>query len=124
MRLLRGKPGIAHMRSVIAKESAKAGLGVEMALQFAISKLQELRGILVAGAIGSGKTRICLFIISSVLSMISNAPQRRIRLLIHDTTGELLQGLPLDDDHFAALHGTRAGAQQISRSFSLVRDNL
>jgi hypothetical protein len=109
MRLLCGNEGVAHLRNVIAKESGSADLGLRIAPQFAISKLRELRGILVAGSIGSGKTRICLFVIDSVLSMIRCAPERRIRLLIHDTTGEILQGLPLEDDQFAALHGARAG---------------
>jgi len=109
MRLLRGKEGIIHLRNVIAKESGDTELGIKIAPQFAISKLRELRGVLIAGAIGSGKTRICLYIINQVLSLMDQAPERRIRLLIHDTTGELSQGLPLEDDQFAILHGARAG---------------
>jgi hypothetical protein len=35
--------------------------------------------------------------------------QQRHRLLIHDTTGELLDGLPVDENEFAALHGARPG---------------
>jgi hypothetical protein len=109
MRLLRGKPGLDHLRHVMAKESGRAKPRLIIAPDFMISKLRELRGILVAGAIGSGKTRICLFIIDAVLDMIRQAPERRFRLLIHDTTGEILQGLPLQDNEFAALHGARAG---------------
>jgi hypothetical protein len=36
-------------------------------------------------------------------------PRRNVRLLIHDTTGEILSGLPLPDGAFAALHGHRPG---------------
>ncbi len=69
MRLLRGKPGIDHLRQVMAKESGSNDLGLKIAPNFAISKLRELRGILVAGAIGSGKTWICHFIIDAVLAI-------------------------------------------------------
>ena len=109
MQLLRGKKGIAHLRAVMAKESDNADPGLRLAPRFAISKLREIRGTLIAGAIGSGKTRILLYILDSILSMMKNAPERRVRLLIHDTTGELLQGLPLPDQAFAALHGARPG---------------
>lgn len=109
MRLLHRQPGLNHLRNVMAKESGRAKPRLLIAPDFMISKLRELRGILVAGAIGSGKTRICLFIIDAVLDMIRQAPEHRVRLLIHDTTGEILQGLPLPDNAFAALHGARPG---------------
>lgn len=109
MRLLRGKKGIDHLRTIIGKESGGAKRGLKIAPRFAISRLRELRGILIAGAIGSGKTRILLYILDSILGMMNTEPERRARLLVHDTTGELLQGLPLADDGFAALHGARPG---------------
>lgn len=109
MRLLHRQSGLNHLRQVMAKESGRAKPRLLIAPDFMISKLRELRGILVAGAIGSGKTRICLFIIDAVLDMIRQAPEHRVRLLIHDTTGEILQGLPLPDNAFAALHGARPG---------------
>lgn len=109
MRLLRGKRGVAHLRAVIARESGSAKSGLKVAPRFAISRLRELRGILIAGAIGSGKTRILLHILDSILDMMNAEPEQRARLLVHDTTGELLQGLPLADDGFAVLHGARPG---------------
>jgi hypothetical protein len=109
MQLLRSKKGIAHLRKVMAKESDNADPGLRLAPRFAISKLREIRGTLIAGAIGSGKTRILLYILGSIFSIMKTSPERRVRLLIHDTTGELLQGLPLPDQAFAALHGARPG---------------
>jgi type IV secretion system coupling TraD/TrwB family protein len=109
MRLLRGKKGIAHLRKVMAKESNNADPGLRLAPRFAISKLREIRGTMIAGAIGSGKTRILLYILEGILGILKNSPERRVRLLIHDTTGELLQGLPLPNQAFAALHGARPG---------------
>src|SRR5665213_806631 len=65
MQLLRGKKGIAHLRAVIAKEGENADAGLRLAPQFATTKLREIRGTLIAGAIGSGKTRILLYILES-----------------------------------------------------------
>jgi hypothetical protein len=109
MQLLRGTKGIAHLRAVMAKESDSADPGLTLAPRFAISKLRAIRGTLIAGAIGSGKTRILLYILDGILNIIKSSPERRVRLLIHDTTGELLQGLPLPNPAFAALHGARPG---------------
>jgi hypothetical protein len=109
MRLLRGRTGIAHLRAVIARESGRAKPGLRIAPAFAISRLRELRGILIAGAIGSGKTRILLYLLDNLLGLMNAEPLRRARLLIHDTTGELEQGLPLAEDGFAVLHGARPG---------------
>jgi hypothetical protein len=109
MRLLRGRTGLAHLRAMIAKESGRGRPGLRMAPGFAISRLRELRGILIAGAIGSGKTRILLYILDNILGLMNAEPQRRARLLVHDTTGELVQGLPSADDSFAVLHGARPG---------------
>lgn len=109
MRLLRGKEGLGHLRAITGKESGKQPAGLEIAPGVSLAKLREIRGTLILGAIGSGKTRILLYILDRILDAIKSTPERRIRLLIHDTTGELLDGLPLEDNQFAALHGARPG---------------
>lgn len=109
MRLLRGKEGLGHLRAITGNESGKQPAGLEIAPGVSLAKLREIRGTLILGAIGSGKTRILLYILDRVLDAIKTKPQRRIRLLVHDTTGELLDGLPLEDNQFAALHGARPG---------------
>lgn len=109
MRLLLGKEGLNHLRAVMTRESAGQPAGLEIAPSVSLAKLREIRGTLIFGAIGSGKTRILLYILDRILDAIKFKPERRIRLLVHDTTGELLDGLPLEDNQFAALHGARPG---------------
>jgi hypothetical protein len=109
MRLLKCKKGLAHLRDTMRKEAGARGSGLRIAPGLMLTKFREIRGTLIKGAIGSGKTRIMLYILKSILDAIKLAPERRIRLLIHDTTGELLQGLPLADNAFAVLHGARPG---------------
>lgn len=109
MRLLQGKEGLGHLRAITGKESGKQPAGLEIAPDIPLAKLREIRGTLILGAIGSGKTRILLYILDRILDAIKTKPDRRIRLLVHDTTGELLDGLPLEDNQFAALHGARPG---------------
>ena len=109
LRLLRGKEGLGHLRAVMARETAGQPAGLEIAPNIPLAKLREIRGTLILGAIGSGKTRILLYILDRILDAIKTKPERRIRLLVHDTTGELLDGLPLEDNQFAAMHGARPG---------------
>lgn len=98
LRLLRGKEGLGHLRAVMARETAGQPAGLEIAPNIPLAKLREIRGTLILGAIGSGKTRILLYILDRILDAIKTKPERRIRLLVHDTTGELLDGLPLEDN--------------------------
>lgn len=110
MTLLTGQEGRKHIRTVMLREAGEdTAPGLEIAPGVFLSKFREIWGTLICGAIGSGKTRIVLFILDRMLALLRAFPQQRHRLLIHDTTGELLDGLPLADDEFAALHGARPG---------------
>lgn len=104
--------GAAAKKSVsgfMDQEDRERGLGIALADGVILSRLRELRGVMLLGAPGSGKTRIILHLLQEILAAMYRWPKRDIKLLIHDTTGEILRGLPLPDAAFAALHGHRPG---------------
>ncbi|WP_279482795.1 type IV secretory system conjugative DNA transfer family protein, partial [Aureimonas sp. SK2] len=69
--------------------------------------MRELRNLLLVGAPNSGKTRIILFWLNEIIGRLRENP--RERLLVHDTTGEILRGMPVADDAIAAFHPTKKG---------------
>jgi Type IV secretion-system coupling protein DNA-binding domain len=93
----------------MAREDRQQGLGIALAPGVILSRLREIRGVLLLGAPGSAKTRIILHLLQEIFAGMYRWPNRNVRLLIHDTTGEILSGLPLPDAAFAALHGHRPG---------------
>ena len=97
-----GKAALGSAATRMNEEMRKSGRGITLAPGLAISKLRELLNILLVGAPGSGKTRIILFLIEQILKVVRAAPNT-MRLLIHDTTGEIYRGLPLKDDEFAVI---------------------
>lgn len=109
LELQRGPAATASVSTFMAKEDRKRGLGVALTPGVILSRFREIRGVLLLGAPGSGKTRIILHILGEILGAMRRWPKRNIRLLIHDTTGEILRGLPLADEDFAVLHGHRPG---------------
>ena len=109
LRLLQGKPAQRSASVSLARAAQNQGFGLRLAPKLMLSKLRELRGILIVGATGSGKTRLILYLLDSILGAMRSNPQRRIRLLVHDTTGEIADGIPLDRSEFAILHGHKPG---------------
>jgi hypothetical protein len=109
LELQHGSTARRSVRAFMASEGREPGLGIALAPNVILSRLREIRGILLLGAPGSGKTRIILHLIQEILAAMSRFPMRNVRLLIHDTTGEILRGLPLPDAAFAVLHGHRPG---------------
>ena len=107
--LQHGSAAKRSARAFMATEGRGRGLGIALAPNVILSRLREIRGVLLLGAPGSGKTRIILHLIQEILAAMSRFPTRNVRLLIHDTTGEILRGLPLPDAAFAVLHGHRPG---------------
>ena len=104
--------GAAARRSasaLMAKEDRERGLGIALAPGVILSRLREIRGVLLLGAPGSAKTRIILHLLQEIFAARYRWPNRNVRVLIHDTTAEILRGLPLPDAAFAALHGHRPG---------------
>lgn len=109
LELERGAAAIAGVSAFMAGEDRARGLGIALAAGVILSRLREIRGLLLLGAPGSGKTRIILHLLQEIFAAMYRWPQRDIKILIHDTTGEILSGLPLADGAFAALHGHRPG---------------
>lgn len=109
LELQRGEAATASASAFMAKEDREHGLGIALAPGVILSRLREIRGVLLLGAPGSAKTRIILHLLQEILAAMYRWPKRNVRLLIHDTTGEILRGLPLPDAAFAALHGHRPG---------------
>ncbi|MGA0534082.1 type IV secretion system DNA-binding domain-containing protein [Hansschlegelia sp. KR7-227] len=108
-RLIRIASGVKALKSMMKDEAGPAGLGFDLLPGVAMTALRELRGVLILGATGSGKTRILLYLLDQILAATRATPDRRIRLLVHDTTGEILEGFPVSDQAFAVLHGHRPG---------------
>lgn len=109
LELQRGAAATASVSTFMTQEDREPGLGIALVPGVILSRLREIRGVLLLGAPGSGKTRIILHLLQEILAAMRRQPERNIRLLIHDTTGEILRGLPLADNEFAALHGHRPG---------------
>ncbi len=101
-RFLIGRAGIAAATASLADEIGQYGSGILLAPGIVLSKMRELRNVLIVGAPNSGKTRIVLFLIGQILDRFRLEP-KTTRVLIHDTTGEIYRGLPLLADEFAVI---------------------
>lgn len=124
-RFLFGQAGLASAAAQFAKDIKQYGRGLLLAPGLPISRMRELRNILLVGAPNSGKTRIILFLIEQLLERFGKAPNTT-RILIHDTTGEIYAGLPLPDTDFAAvaLRGNRRWAWAIGRDIRSLADAI
>ncbi|MCW5688236.1 MAG: type IV secretion system DNA-binding domain-containing protein [Pseudolabrys sp.] len=109
LELVRGRAAVASAARHMANEGLEGGLNLALVPGVILARLREIRGVLLLGPPGSGKTRIILHFLNEILAAMRRFPGRNIRLLVHDTTGEILRGLPLTDDTFAVLHGHRPG---------------
>ncbi|MET4519520.1 type IV secretion system DNA-binding domain-containing protein [Bradyrhizobium sp. I1.7.5] len=107
--LQQGRDARRSALASMAREDREQGLGIALAPGVVLSRLREIRGVLLLGAPGSAKTRIILHLLQEIFAAMYRVPNRNVRVLIHDTTGEILSGLPLPDAAFAALHGHRPG---------------
>lgn len=109
LELQQGSAARRSASAFMAGEDRERGLGIALAPGVILSRLREIRGVLLLGAPGSAKTRIILHLLQEIFAAMYRCPNRNVRVLIHDTTGEILRGLPLPDAAFAALHGHRPG---------------
>lgn len=109
LELKQGRDARRSASASLAQEDREHGLGIALAPGVILSRLREIRGVLLLGAPGSAKTRIILHLLQEIFAAMYRSPNRNVRVLIHDTTGEILSGLPLPDAAFAVLHGHRPG---------------
>ncbi|MBC9881379.1 type IV secretion system DNA-binding domain-containing protein [Bradyrhizobium sp. INPA01-394B] len=109
LELQQGSMAKRSASAFMAQEDRGQGLGIALAPGVILSRLREIRGVLLLGAPGPAKTRIILHLLQEIFAAMYRWPNRNVRVLIHDTTGEILSGLPLPDAAFAVLHGHRPG---------------
>ncbi|RDE07803.1 type IV secretion system DNA-binding domain-containing protein [Pelagibacterium lacus] len=83
----------------------------------------QVLNLLVTGAIGSGKTRILLGLLEGLIDQ-AKAKTKDFGLLVYDTTGEILEGLPVDDKEIAVISATRRSEYgwAMSRDIQTVSD--
>jgi hypothetical protein len=119
-----GPPAQSLATSAMVELQQRGERPIEIAPGVPYPHLWRVVNLLVLGAIGSGKTRIMLWLIQMILDKIQREPGGDHAILIHDTTGEILQGLPVPDDAFAALHPHHEGGWgwAMGRDLSTIED--
>lgn len=106
--LLIGKPATSAARVAMLRLRQLRERPIQLTHDVPYPRLWRVLNLLIVGAIGSGKTRLILYLLDQLLSQIRSGGGDHA-LLVHDTTGEILDGLPLPDGAFAALHPHRPG---------------
>jgi hypothetical protein len=86
-RLLAGSAGLKAFARACASECKVHGRGVEVLPPIAISRDRETRHFLILGSVGGGKTQ-------TMLRLIIDAICRRDGVLVLDTKGDMMAGLP------------------------------
>jgi hypothetical protein len=102
--LLVGRQAHSFAAAAMVEQQRRGERPIEIANGVPYPHHWRVLDLLVVGAIGSDKTRIMLWLIETILAKILREPTVDHAILIHDTTGEILQGLPMQDEAFAALH--------------------
>jgi hypothetical protein len=122
--LLAGRPAQSLAKLAMTERLQRSERPIEIAPGVPYPHLWRVVNLLVLGSIGSGKTRIMLWLIQMILEKIQREPAGDHAILIHDTTGEILTGLPVSDDAFAALHPHQEGGWgwAMGRDLSTIED--
>jgi hypothetical protein len=109
LQLLRGSAAISAGKAALASDISPRDNMVQWIPGVNIPRVREVRNLLILGAIGSGKTRLILWLIDQLISRLRRYPASDNALFIHDTTGEIYNGLPMADGTFAILNPDRSG---------------
>lgn len=109
LQLLCGKAAFAAGNRMAAGEGEDDDRTIQLAPGLSIPRRREARNILLLGAIGSGKTRIILFLLNQLIARLKRYPKGDHAMFVHDTTGEILEGFPMPAEQFAAINPDRAG---------------
>jgi hypothetical protein len=120
LQLIRGKAAVASAKGALATERNPLDRTIQWIPRVAIPRIREVRNLLILGAIGSGKTRIILYLLDQLIGRLLRNPGSDYGLFVHDTTGEILDGFPMADGTFAVLNPDRPGlwAWAMGRDFA------
>lgn len=110
LQLVKGPAAIASANAVLAPETNRFDRTIQWIPGVRIPRIREIRNLLILGAIGSGKTRIILFLLDQLVGRLLRNPESDYGLFVHDTTGEILDGFPMADGAFAVLNPDRPGS--------------
>ena len=103
LKLLKGVAAIAGANEVLGKEPKGSDRTIQWLPGVFIPRVMEVQNLLILGAIASGKTRIILYLLEEMIGRLLRNPSADYGLFVHDTTGEILDGFPMEDDQFAVI---------------------
>jgi hypothetical protein len=90
---------------ILAKAGKRKEWAPELAPRVAWPHAFQVLNLLILGAIGSGKTRILLRLLEGLL-LQARQKGRDFGLLVYDATGEILAGLPVENEEIAVISST------------------
>lgn len=106
-RLLRGWRAVLAFRRAEQAARRSTGDGILMAPGMRIGGERETRHVLVLGATGSGKSVI-------IRSWLRQILRRGDRALLHDTKGDVLETMPVEDFMLLAPHDARSAVWDVA----------
>ncbi|UFZ02627.1 type IV secretion system DNA-binding domain-containing protein [Bradyrhizobium ontarionense] len=115
-RLQAGSGGLRAFGKAAAAECQVHGKGVALVPSIPLGREREARHFLIVGSVGGGKTQTMLHLISEALS-------RGDGLLVLDTKGDMMGGLPADGDPLlVAPHDRRSLVWDVAADCSIKQD--
>ncbi|WP_316202892.1 MULTISPECIES: type IV secretion system DNA-binding domain-containing protein [unclassified Bradyrhizobium] len=115
-RLQTGRQGLKAFARAAAAECQVHGEGVELMPSVPFGREREARHFLIVGSVGGGKTQTMLHLINEALS-------RGDGLLVLDTKGDMMGGLPADGDPLlVAPHDQRSLVWDVAADCSIKQD--
>jgi hypothetical protein len=115
-RLQAGRQGLKAFARAAAAECQVHGKGVALVPSVPLSREREARHFLIVGSVGGGKTQ-------TMLHLIEEALVRGDGLLVLDTKGDMMGGLPADGDPLlVAPHDRRSLVWDVAADCSIKQD--
>jgi len=109
LKLLKGVAAITSANALLGKEHKGTDRTIQWLPGVFIPRVMEVQNLLILGAIASGKTRIILYLLEEMIGRLLRNPTADYGLFVHDTTGEILDGFPMEDEQFAVINPDRPG---------------
>jgi hypothetical protein len=115
-RLQAGRQGLRAFARVAAAECQVHGKGVALVPSVALGREREARHFLIVGSVGGGKTQ-------TMLHLVEEALVRGDGILVLDTKGDMMGGLPADGDPLlVAPHDRRSLVWDVAADCSIKQD--